>query len=72
MLEIDLARKRIALSMRLSDTSGRKRQAPAAPRDERKPSGGGQGKPRREPGRSDTTPAGNALADALAKAGVRR
>ncbi len=72
VLEIDLARKRIALSMRLSDTSGRKRQAPAAPRDERKPSGGGQGKPRREPGRSDTTPAGNALADALAKAGVRR
>jgi uncharacterized protein len=63
VMEVDLARKRIGLSMRLSDAPGRERPAP---------SDGGRGKPRPAQKREDTKPAGNALADALAKAGLRR
>jgi uncharacterized protein len=70
VMEIDLQRQRIGLSMRLDDIPGESRP----PKGE---SSGGtsRGKPReRGPrrGEDDTRPAGNALADALAKAGLRR
>ena len=77
VMETDLQRRRIALSMRLSDEPGAARRpaGTAAGEPQRQNGkgggkGGNQGKARRE--RDDAKPSGNALADALAKAGLRR
>jgi protein Tex len=75
VLEVDIARKRIALTRRLDDTAPPREKRPEVPRepgsrDPRKASGrdrpgGGAAKPA-------ATPVNSALADALAKAGAKR
>jgi uncharacterized protein len=66
VMEVDLARKRIALSMRLDDVPGEARGGARPPRDERNERGG-----RSTPPKKPATPApaaNNALADAFARA----
>src|SRR5690606_19420326 len=64
VMEIDLARPRIALSMRLDDVPGESRAARGG-RDERSE----RGAPRnRAPAKPAPPPAGGALADAFARA----
>ena len=69
VLEVDLARKRIALTMRLDDTPGAARGADA--RGDARPGGGRRDAP---PSRAAAkvaaapAPANNALAEALARA----
>jgi uncharacterized protein len=70
VMEIDLQRRRIGLSMRLDDTPGEGRPSKGEARgDQNRGKPGGRG-PRRRDG--DAQPAANALADALTKAGLRR
>jgi len=65
VMEVDLERRRIALSMRLSDEPGR--AAPARQARADKPS-----RPAKKPRGESQPAAGGALADALAKAGLGR
>ena len=74
VLEVDLARKRIALTMRLSDAAAPRReaQAPGAARSARggrPPSGGARPRPAAAPAPrpAETAPRG-AMAEALARA----
>jgi len=69
VLEVDIPRKRIALSMRLNDKAEPKRggrQDAARPADNRRNTPRGGGKPRQD--RPAAAPQGGAMADALAKA----
>jgi uncharacterized protein len=68
VMEVDLARQRIALSMRLDDVPGEARGSARPPRDERNDrAGGNRSAPPKKPATS--APAGNnALADAFARA----
>ncbi|WP_374340803.1 Tex family protein [Azonexus sp.] len=59
VLEVDLARQRIALTMRLADEPGQGKRHDAAP--------AGRGGPQRQPARSSAPPSGNAMAAAFAK-----
>ncbi|GAA0412410.1 Tex family protein [Streptomyces luteireticuli] len=66
VLEVDVARKRISLTLRLEDEA----RAPRAPREAREPRrGGGAPRPRRE---AASPAAGGAMADALRRAGLVR
>lgn len=66
VLEVDVARKRISLTLRLEDEA----RAPRAPREAREPRrGGGAPRPRRE---APSPAAGGAMADALRRAGLVR
>jgi uncharacterized protein len=60
VLDVDVARKRIGLTLRLDDEPGRREAKPAEPR------GGGQ---QRRDRKRDSTPAGGSMADALRRAG---
>ncbi|MFB9068235.1 Tex family protein [Pseudofulvimonas gallinarii] len=71
VMEVDLGRKRIALSMRLDDEPGQQPARAAGGGDSRRDHGrGGRRDDRANPGRaqSPASPLGNALADALARA----
>ncbi|MGH3435823.1 MAG: Tex family protein [Sciscionella sp.] len=67
VLEVDVARKRIGLTLRLADEPGGRaeRRAP----EQRKAHSGGGGRDRRGGGTQRAAPAGGALADALRRAG---
>lgn len=59
VLEVDLARQRIALTMRLADEPGQGKRHDPAP--------AGRGGPQRQPARPSAPPSGNAMAAAFAK-----
>jgi uncharacterized protein len=64
VLEVDVARKRVALTMRLDDSADRSRSAGSSPSSPAPARG-----PRRESSRREPEPQGNgAMADALARA----
>ncbi|PRY40702.1 Tex family protein [Umezawaea tangerina] len=71
VMEVDIPRKRIGLTMRLQDEPGK-------PKEQQQRGGGGQGRPRGGGGgggqqrqqRPDRAPAGGAMADALRRAGL--
>jgi uncharacterized protein len=67
VLEVDAARKRVALTMRLNDTAQPARRGPVS---EGRPSGGGGDRQRRSGGNDNRgqAPAGGAMAGALAEA----
>ena len=70
VISVDLERRRIGLSMRLADEPAPERHSPATAgptRSVRRP-----GKHHTEPARDRTQAGGNTLADALAKAGLKR
>ncbi|AZY48702.1 RNA-binding transcriptional accessory protein Tex [Bordetella avium] len=64
VLEVDVQRKRVALTMRLNDNAEPRRAAPAAARGER---AGGTPRRRNEDGARGTPVANSAMADAFAK-----
>ncbi|NID17304.1 Tex family protein [Luteibacter yeojuensis] len=72
VMEVDLPRKRIALSMRLDDVPGEARGGRPAQRDEAPGGGnrrgGGQGGRPPQPPKASTPPANSAFADAFSKA----
>ncbi|MEV0676266.1 Tex family protein [Actinosynnema sp. NPDC050436] len=72
VLEVDIPRKRIGLTLRLQDEPGRK--APQDNRQQRGGGGGGNGRPRRQQQRQqqrqERPPANNAMAEALRRAGL--
>ncbi|MET1071717.1 MAG: Tex family protein [Umezawaea sp.] len=72
VMEVDIPRKRIGLTMRLQDEPGKPKEP-----QQRGGGGGGQGRPRgggggqpRQQQRPDRAPAGGAMADALRRAGL--
>jgi uncharacterized protein len=67
VMEVDLPRKRIALSMRLDDVPGEARGGRPAQRDERPANRNGGGRANAMP-KSTAPPANNAFADAFSKA----
>lgn len=74
VMEVDVDRKRIGLSLRLNDEPGQPAKKPQRnnPRggrnDGRTPARGGQGQRRQAP----SAPAGGAMSDALRRAGLGR
>jgi uncharacterized protein len=67
VMEVDLERRRVGLSMRLSDEPGKPTERAARPRNERDRRGGkGRGKPQRKDGGAAVV--NNAFAEAFAKA----
>ncbi|RKT53983.1 Tex family protein [Saccharothrix australiensis] len=67
VLEVDIARKRIGLSLRLQDEPGRKAPQRDQPRREQQRGGGRPGRQQRQPERP---PANGAMAEALRRAGL--
>ncbi|MBP2335232.1 uncharacterized protein JOF41_001410 [Saccharothrix coeruleofusca] len=66
VLEVDIPRKRIGLTLRLQDEPGRK------PKEQQRGGGGGNGKPRQQqrPQRQERPPVNGAMAEALRRAGL--
>ena len=65
VMEVDVERQRIGLSLRLDDEPGQPAKKP-----QRGGGGGGQRKPRQP--RQEQRPAGGSMADALKRAGMGR
>ncbi len=71
VMEVDIARRRIGLSMRLSDEPGETR-GPSRAHDARAPRDPARGRPQdRGPGQSPSSSAASALADAFARARMK-
>jgi uncharacterized protein len=76
VLDVDIPRKRISLTLRLDDETPRGGERPAGGGRDRtggsRPSGGGRDRTGGRPGRDAEAPANTAMAEALRRAGLNR